>query len=133
MGGALGAKGCHEIDVLPTSNWQRARPVRKFGVPGSRVNFEHHRTVQTMFAIKQARKFIENHPDDPQVGILTSLILSLQTDQPFPLASLYELDGKNFDLALQIVGEWRMDRHYAKKQKLLNVVHRLADEKPSGT
>lgn len=86
-----------------------------------------------MFAIKQARKFIENHPDDPQVGILSSLILSLQTDHPFPLASLYELDGKNFDLALQIVGEWRMDRHYAKKQKLLNVVHRLADEKPSGT
>lgn len=81
---------------------------------------------------KQARKFIENHPDDPQIEILTNLILSLQSDEPFPLASLYELSGKNFELALEIIGDWRMDRHYAKKQKLLDVVQRLVEVKPAG-
>jgi hypothetical protein len=81
-----------------------------------------------MFAIKQARKFIEAHPDDPQVAILTHLVLSLQSDEPFPLATLYELERKQFELALQIIADWRVDRHYAKKQKLLDTVSRLVDD-----
>lgn len=84
-----------------------------------------------MFAIKQARKFIESNPQDPQVLILTNLVLCLQSDESFPLSSLYELSGKNFDLALQIIMEWRVDRHYAKKQKLLDTVQRLAEVKTS--
>ena len=80
-----------------------------------------------MFAIKQARKFIEAHPDDPQVAILTNLVLSLQSDEPFPLSTLFELEPKQFEWALQIMAEWQVDRHYAKKQKLLDVVSRLTD------
>lgn len=78
-----------------------------------------------MFAIKQARKFIESHPDDPQVLILTDLVLALQNDAPFPISSLYELDVRNFSLALEIVDEWRVDRHYAKKQKLVEAVQQI--------
>jgi len=81
-----------------------------------------------MFAIKQARKFIEANPQDPQVGILTHLVMSLQTDEPFPLSTLFELERKQFELALQIMAEWQVDRHYAKKQKLLDVVSRLVDD-----
>jgi hypothetical protein len=84
-----------------------------------------------MFAIKQARKFIEAHPDDPQVAILTNLVLSLQSDIPFPLSTLFELDRRQFDLALQIMAEWQVDRHYAKKQKLLEAVSRLTDHPTS--
>ena len=84
-----------------------------------------------MFAIKQARKFIEAQPQDPQVAILTNLVLSLQSDAPFPLSSLFELERKQFELALQIMAEWQVDRHYAKRQKLLDVVSRLADEPPA--
>ncbi len=80
-----------------------------------------------MFAIKQARKFIEAHPDDPQVAVLTNLVLSLQSDAPFPLSTLFELERKQFDLALQIMAEWQLDRHYAKKQKLLVAVSRLSE------
>lgn len=84
-----------------------------------------------MFAIKQARKFIEANPQDPQVAILTNLVLSLQTDEPFPLSTLFELERRQFDLALQIMAEWQVDRHYAKKQKLLDVVSRLTDASAS--
>lgn len=78
-----------------------------------------------MFAINQARKFIESNPQDPQSQILTKLVVALQSDTPFPMSSLYELDVRNFTLALQIVDEWSVDRHYAKKQKLLDVVQQL--------
>lgn len=84
-----------------------------------------------MFAIKQARKFIEAHPQDAQSEILTRLVLSLQSDEPFALSALYELDSKNFVLALAVMDEWRVDRHYAKKQKLLDVVLERRDTKPS--
>lgn len=84
-----------------------------------------------MFAIKQARKFIEAHPCDPQVAILVDLVLALQNEQAFPISSLFEMDIRNFDLALDIVKEWRLDRYYAKKERLLEVVRQVdASESP---
>lgn len=75
-----------------------------------------------MYAIKQARKYIEKHADHPSAAVLVDLVLSLQNDQPFALSRLYELEPTLFDTALDIVKEWRVDRHYAKKQKLVEVV-----------
>jgi hypothetical protein len=81
-----------------------------------------------MFAIKQARKFIENHPEAPETQILIRLVLCLQQDQPFELSRLYELDAKCFEVALDIIKEWRLDRHYAKKEKLLGVIQQRTEE-----
>lgn len=75
-----------------------------------------------MYAIKQVRKRIERDPKDPQSLILKQLILSLQNNEPFELGLLYELEPELFDYAFQIMKEWRLDRHYAKKQKLLDVI-----------
>ena len=77
-----------------------------------------------MFAIKQARKFIEAHPTDPQAAILIDLVRALQNQDAFPVSRLFELDIRNFDLALEIVREWRLDRYYANKERLLEVVRR---------
>lgn len=79
-----------------------------------------------MFAITQARKFIESQPEDPQSQILTKLVVALQSDAHFPISELYELDVRNFRLALDIVYEWSVDRHYAKKQKLLDVIQNIS-------
>jgi hypothetical protein len=75
-----------------------------------------------VYAIKQVRKRIERDPKDPQSLILKQLILSLQNNEPFELGLLYELEPELFDFAFQIMKEWRLDRHYAKKQKLLAVI-----------
>jgi len=75
-----------------------------------------------MYAIKQARKFIEKNAGHPSAEILIDLVRSLQNDGPFALSRLYELEPTLFDTALDIVKEWRVDRHYAKKQKLVDVV-----------
>ena len=75
-----------------------------------------------MYAIKQVRKRIERDPKDPQSLILKQLILSVQNNEPVELGLLYELEPELFDYAFQIMKEWRLDRHYAKKQKLLDVI-----------
>jgi hypothetical protein len=33
------------------------------------------------------------------------------------------LNGDFYDYAFQIIKEWRLDRHYAKKQKLLDAIN----------
>lgn len=74
-----------------------------------------------MIAIKSARKTIENDPGTADARILADLVLSLENESPFPLADLYHLGQKNFALALDILGEWRIDRYYAGKAKLFDI------------
>ncbi len=75
-----------------------------------------------MYAIKQVRKQIERNPKDPQTTIMRQLIFSLQNGEAFHINLLYELEPEMFEYAFQIMKEWRLDRHYAKKQKLIDAI-----------
>ena len=79
-----------------------------------------------MRAIKEARKFIERSPKHPQAMTLYRLVLALESEGDFAIADLYQLDGERFKLALEILDEWRLDRHYASKSKLFDVSMQLA-------
>ena len=74
-----------------------------------------------MLAIKKARKLIEANPSDAASKTLADLVLALESETPFQLANIYELDYKRFEIALEILAEWRMDRYYAKKLRLVDV------------
>ncbi len=74
-----------------------------------------------MNAIKQARRFIEKNPDDMGAAVLANLVLALESERSFELSTLYQLDLKTFDLAMDILKEWRLDRYYAGKGKLLDL------------
>ncbi|MBU1360081.1 MAG: hypothetical protein KJ901_15165 [Gammaproteobacteria bacterium] len=74
-----------------------------------------------MNAIKNARKLITADPKSDTARTLARLVLSLESGEEYPLAELYALDLKSFDLAMAIVSEWRLDRYYARKGKLLDV------------
>lgn len=75
-----------------------------------------------MKAIKQARRFIEESPQDRNARTLADLVLALEdNERSFDLASLYMLDLKYFDLALEILRDWRLDRYYAGKAKLFDL------------
>lgn len=74
-----------------------------------------------MLAIKKARKLIEANPTDAASKTLAELVLALETETPFNLAEIYKLDYKRFDIALEILAEWRLDRYYAKKLRLVDV------------
>lgn len=71
-----------------------------------------------MLALKKTRKLIEADPDQPSAQILSSLVVSLESNQPFQLATLYQLDYESFRLALDLLAEWRLD---SSKVRLLDV------------
>jgi hypothetical protein len=73
-----------------------------------------------MLAIKKARKLIETNPADPSSRIIAELVLALQSETSISVAQLYTLDNKQFELALEILDEWRLDRHYASKLLLID-------------
>lgn len=73
-----------------------------------------------MLAIKKARKLIETNPGDPAAQIIAALVLALESETSISVAQLYKLDDKRFELVLEILNEWRLDRHYASKLRLLD-------------
>lgn len=73
-----------------------------------------------MLAIKKARKLIEANPESKTSFVLSSLVLALETNSSYQLCKLYDLDYKDYEIAIDIIKEWRLDRHYSSKVKLLS-------------
>lgn len=74
-----------------------------------------------MNAIKTARKFIEANPSSEAARTLAQLVLALESESPFHVGALYSLNLTSFDLAIDILKEWRIDRYYAGKAKLFDL------------
>lgn len=74
-----------------------------------------------MLGIKQARKFIEANPEDPSAIILSELVVALEAETPMAITDLYKLGYDEFKLALDILEEWRLDRYYTSKVRLLDL------------
>lgn len=73
-----------------------------------------------MRAIKKARRIIETDPSSDAAKALTSLILALETDDHFSLKKLYELQMKDFELMIEVMNDWRLDRYYEGKAKAIS-------------
>lgn len=73
-----------------------------------------------MLAIKKARKLIEADPAQPAAQTISQMVLALESGAEFSVTRLYTLDNTYFDLALEILDEWRLDRHYANKLRLID-------------
>lgn len=80
-----------------------------------------------MLAIKKARKLIETNPNEPASQIIAALVLALESETSISVAHLYQLDNKRFELALEILDEWRLDRHYASKLRLIDTSSQAQD------
>lgn len=74
-----------------------------------------------MIAVKEARKFIEGSPESPATKVLAALVIALESGGTFPLHQLYTLNFEQFELALKILEEWRLDRYYSSKGRLLDL------------
>lgn len=80
-----------------------------------------------MLAIKKARKLIAEDPTSAASQTLADLVVALEARKDFSLHALYELDMKRFELALDILKEWRLDRYYASKLRLLDASAQALD------
>lgn len=74
-----------------------------------------------MLAVKKARKLVQANPDSPGARTLSALVVALESNQDFPLSQLYALSYSQFELALEVLGEWRLDRYYSSKGRLLDL------------
>lgn len=84
-----------------------------------------------MLALKKARKLIETRPESAAARALSALVVALETDKPYVLGDLYRLDYDDFGLALELMAEWRLDRYYASKVRLIDVSVQVEDRSTS--
>jgi len=80
-----------------------------------------------MNAIKKARKLIEADHTSQAAQTLASLVRALESDESFALTSLYKLDYETFNLAIDVLKEWRLDRYYMSKIKLCDFSLQVAN------
>ena len=74
-----------------------------------------------MRAVKKARKLIEANPTNSTAETLSRLVLALESETPFQLADLYKLGYADFELAMAVIAEWRLDRYYTSQAVLLDL------------
>ena len=53
--------------------------------------------------------------------MLTDLAVAIETNTPYALSQLYDLDRDVFDLAIGMLKDWRIDRHYLSKLRMLEI------------
>ena len=51
----------------------------------------------------------------------TSLARAIETNEPYALAPLFDLHHEEFQLALGMIKDWRVDRHYLSKLRMLEL------------
>ncbi len=85
-----------------------------------------------MRALKKARQRIEQDPDSPSSMLLARLVLALEGQGTFEVKELYTLDFGDFDLALQLLNEWRLDRHFSAKFRLMDLAVASTELQSSG-
>lgn len=73
-----------------------------------------------MRAIKKARKLIEAKPNSEAAKALTALILSLESNNDFSMSNLYDRNHEDFELMIEVLKDWRLDRYYEGKVKAID-------------
>ena len=67
-------------------------------------------------AVKTIAKFIRKNPEDKGTPILRDLCAALENSSAFEMGRLYQLDKKPFEMAIELLEEWRFDRHVFERR-----------------
>lgn len=78
-----------------------------------------------MNALKKLERRINNAPGRPASLVFANLISSLYVKDDFRLAELYELDYEDFELALSLLKDWRLDRFTNTRERLRKIANSL--------
>ena len=69
-------------------------------------------------AIHDIRRYLSDHSDSPSARVLSRLPATLSKEESLALSELYELDWESFELAIELMRDWRIDRYYADRTNL---------------
>jgi hypothetical protein len=70
-----------------------------------------------MHAMKKTRKFIEENPHLDSAKTLAGLVQALESEDKFEFSELYKLGYEHFNLGIDVLKEWRLDRYYMGRAK----------------
>jgi len=73
-------------------------------------------------AIRDLRKYLLKNPSSDSAKVLAKLALALANERDFALSDLYRLPFEEFELAIEVMRDWRLDRYYASRVQLFDVV-----------
>jgi hypothetical protein len=71
-------------------------------------------------SVKKIKRIIEQNPQDQASQIFSKLIKSLAEEVDFSIKDLYLLNTSDFQLAMEVLQEWRLDRYYMGKAKVFD-------------
>jgi len=72
----------------------------------------------TVKAIHDIRRYLSDHSDSPSAQVLSRLPATLSKEESLALSELYALDWDSFELAIDLLRDWRIDRYYADRTNL---------------
>jgi hypothetical protein len=70
-----------------------------------------------MDAIKKTQKFIEANPHLDSARTLACLVRALESEDKFEFSELYKLGYEQFNLGIDVLKEWRLDRYHMGRAK----------------
>lgn len=71
-----------------------------------------------MNTLKKIEKRLLKAQDEPASLVFRDLIRALHQKENFNLAAIYDLDYDDFELALAVLKDWRLDRFTKTKERL---------------
>ena len=72
-----------------------------------------------MKAINDVRRYVSAHSNSPSAAVLARLPETLAREEKLELRGLYTLDWESFELAIELMRDWRIDRYYADRTNLI--------------
>jgi len=66
-----------------------------------------------MCAIRKLEEYLRSNATPAASRELQRLLDALKEEKEFPLSSLYAIDYEAFELAVEAMRDWRIDRYYA--------------------
>lgn len=67
-------------------------------------------------AVKSIARYVRKNENDEESIILRELCEALETGKSFELVRLYDIKPKAFEMALDLLSEWRFDRHITERR-----------------
>jgi hypothetical protein len=73
-------------------------------------------------AIRELRGYLQTNRRSKPAKVLAKLAVALADERDFPLADLYQLPMHEFELAIALMQDWRLDRYYVSRLRLFDLV-----------
>ncbi|MDD5240109.1 MAG: hypothetical protein PHG47_00145 [Sulfuricella sp.] len=75
-----------------------------------------------MNTLKKIEKRLLKNPDEHASQVFKDLTRALYLGESFNLKAIYDLDYEDFELALAVLKDWRLDRFTKTKERLKELV-----------